>query len=400
MAASDLGTGMTPEPEATAAPDRRRSFWRGRRAMRGRRYLRELGWRHAVAALALLFALFPFLWVVSASINTVDSLTTARFIPDSTTFDNYTSLFEGCEWKVGVPPFECPPRSEAGGTNTPFPLWLWNSFKIALIASVLQLILSALAAYSFSRLRWRGRRAGLISLLLIQMFPQFLAFVAIFLLLDTLESTFGEAIQIGLLGPAILIAVIAAGVLFVAFRADWDKSAKRNAGIFGVVGLGILAWGLLAPDYGVTLFPKIGLGTHTGLVLVYLGGAIGVNTWLIKGFMDSIPVSLDEAAKVDGASEWGVFSKIVLPLARPILIVIFILTFVGLYNEFILAQVLIKDVEQFTYATGLALFVESEYAAKWGQLSAAAILGTAPIVALFYALQDRIVSGLQGAVKG
>jgi ABC-type maltose transport system permease subunit len=116
--------------------------------------------------------------------------------------------------------------------------------------------------------------------------------------------------------------------------------------------------------------------------------------------MDSIPTSLDEAVRVDGGTDWDIFAKIILPLSRPILIVIFVIAFVGLYNEFILAQTLISDVDQFTYATGLNLFVESEYAAKWGQLSAAAIIGTVPILVLFLALQDRIVSGLQGAVKG
>jgi arabinogalactan oligomer/maltooligosaccharide transport system permease protein len=363
------------------------------RRMSAQRWFRELGWRHVVALFAIAFALYPFAWIVMSSINTVDTLTTVSFIPNETTFRNYTALFEGCSWHVGVPPFVC-------DTTTPFPLWLWNSVKIAIIASSMQLILSALAAYSFARLRWRGRRTGLITILLIQMFPQFLAFVALFLLLDTLEETFGEAIQVGLaviMAPLVVIAVV---LVFLARRSDWSARVKRNSYFFaGIVALlGIVA--IFEPGYGITLFPKIGLGTHTGLILVYLGGAIGVNTWLIKGFMDSIPTSLDEAAKVDGATEWDVFSRIVLPLTKPILVVIFILTFVSLYNEYILASVLIRDVDQFTYATGLALFVESEYAAKWGQLSAAAVIGTVPILVLFWALQDRIVSGLQGAVKG
>jgi len=373
-----------------------------RRRMGFQRWFRELGWRHVVAFLAIAFALFPFAWIVMSSINTVDTLTTVKFLPDETTFRNFTALFEGCSWHVGVPPFTC-------DATTPFPLWLWNSVKIAVIASTVQLVLSALAAYSFARLRWRGRRTGLIAILLIQMFPQFLAFVALFLLLDTLEGTFGEAVQVDLWVIVLPLVIIAAILSYLAWRSDWSARTKRKSYAFGITMavLGLITvigpaifdnW--LGPEYGVTLFPTIGLGTHTGLVLVYLGGAVGVNTWLIKGFMDSIPTSLDEAAKVDGATEWDVFYRIVLPLTRPILIVIFILTFVGLYNEFILAQVLIRDVDQFTYATGLNLFVESEYAAKWGQLSAAAVIGTLPILLLFWALQDRIVSGLQGAVKG
>lgn len=386
MATSD----MTPQVAPTIAPVKEPvTHYR----MSRQRWLREIGWRHVVAVLAVLFALFPISWIVMSSINTVDTLTTVSFIPNETTFRNFTALFEGCSWDLGMPPFTC-------DSNTPFPTWLWNSVKIAILASTIQLVLSALAAYSFARLRWRGRRAGLITILLIQMFPQFLAFVAIFLLLDTLENTFSEAIQVGLWVIALPLVLVAGLLLILGQRADWNESTKRNTRIFAVVAgvLGVLA--LVGPNYGVTVFPKIGLGTHTGLVLVYLGGAIGVNTWLIKGFMDSIPTSLDEAAKVDGATEWDVFARIVLPLTRPILIVIFILTFVSLYNEYVLAAVLVRDVDQFTYATGLALFVESEYAAKWGQLSAAAVIGTFPILILFWALQDRIVSGLQGAVKG
>ena len=340
--------------------------------MSRRRYLREIGWRHAVAWLALAFALYPIAWVITASINAQDTLTGATFLPTSTTFHNYTALFEGCQWDAGIPPFSCPE------STTPIPVFMWNSIKIALLASVIQLALSALAAYSFARLRWAGRRVGLISILLIQMFPQFLAFVALFLLLDTLGETFSSAVQLDLWVVAIPLAVIGAAVALMARRSDWSPSTRRNAYITaGVAGL-VLAWALIGQvadswwpfvaNYKVTFFPKIALGTHTGLVLVYLGGSIGVNTWLLKGFMDSIPTSLDEAAKVDGATDWIIFSKIIMPLTKPILLVVFILSFVGLYNELLLASVLIRDVQQFTLPVGLNLFVEAAYSAKWGQL--------------------------------
>ena len=76
--------------------------------------------------------------------------------------------------------------------------------------------------------------------------------------------------------------------------------------------------------------PLIGLGTHIGLIMVYLGGSIGFNSWLIKGFMDTIPTSLDEAAKVDGATDFQIFYKIVAPLSRPIIVVLFVITFIGI----------------------------------------------------------------------
>ena len=179
---------------------------------------------------------------------------------------------------------------------------------MAIIASVLNVIVAALAAYAFSRLRFRGRRAGLLTLLLVQVFPQFLGFIALFLL----------AIQVG------------------------------------------------------ETFEGFGINSHTFLIMVYLGGAIGFNAFLIKGFMDTVPTSLDESAKVDGASP-----------------------------EFILARTLIRATEQFTLAVGLQLFVESEYAAKWGSLAAAAIIGAAPIVLTFLVAQKQIIGGLtSGAVKG
>lgn len=297
-----------PESEAGALMRRRLPF---------RRWMRELGWRHLVALAAVAFSLWPVVWVVSASVNVVDNLTAARLIPQRTTLDNFREFF-------------------TGDPLTPFTRWLWNTWKVATTASVINVFVAALAAYAFSRFRFRGRRVGLLTLLLVQVFPQFLAFIAIFLLL----------LQIG------------------------------------------------------SVFPAVGLGTLAGLVLIYLGGAIGFNAFLIKGFMDSIPISLDESARIDGASPWQVFWHIVLPLARPVLAVIFIITFITLYSEFILAQTLLRQVNDFTFAVGLRLFVQSEYAARWGMLSAAAVIGSLPIVVTFLVAQRHIVSGLtQGAVK-
>lgn len=282
-----------------------------------RRYLREVGWRHLVGVLAVGFTLFPILYVISASVNVAENLQTSRLFPRGVSLESYRKLFNN--------------------PLAPYGWWLWNSFKISTVSAVLIVAMSATAAYSFSRLRWRGRRAGLLLILLVQVFPQFLAFVAIFLLL----------IQIG------------------------------------------------------QLFPTFGLGTHAGLILVYLGGAIGVNTWLLKGYMDSIPFSLDEAAVVDGASHWQVFWHVVLPLSRPILAVVFLLTFIAIYNEYILASVLLRDAQGYTLAVGLQLFVQSEYTARWGQLAAASVIAALPIVGVYLAMQDRIVTGLtQGAVKG
>ena len=282
------------------------------------RWFRTVGWRHLVGLVGALFALFPVVWMVSASINPTDTLSGSQLIPEGATLDNYKAIFEN-------------------PTESPFMTWLWNSYYIAFIVATVSLVLTAMAAFAFSRFRFRGRRLGLLSLLAVQIFPQFLAFVAIFLILD----------QLG------------------------------------------------------TVFPAIGLDTHPGLMLVYLGGAIGINTFLIKGFMDSVPVSLDESARVDGASPWTIFWRIILPLTRPALVVIFIITFVYVFNEFILARTLLTSVEQQTYIVGLQTYSTADYASKWGQLAAGAMIGSVPIVLTFLIFQRGIVSGLtQGAVKG
>jgi len=147
--------------------------------------------------------------------------------------------------------------------------------------------------------------------------------------------------------------------------------------------------------------PGMGLDSHGGLILVYLGGVLGGNVWLMKGFFDSIPRDLDESAMIDGASHWQVFWYVILPLARPILVVIGILTFIGTYGDVILARVLLKSAEQYTLAIGLWNFIEGWYTVKWGLFSAGALMGAIPILAIFYLVQDLIVSGLtRGAVRG
>lgn len=146
--------------------------------------------------------------------------------------------------------------------------------------------------------------------------------------------------------------------------------------------------------------PFIGLNTHAGLILVYLGGAIGMNTWLMKGYFDSIPKSLEEAAYVDGATSFKAFRAIILPLARPILVVIFIIQFIGTYSEYMIASTLLKGDKMYTLAVGLRLFVGQHYDDRWGPFAAAGVLGSIIVIVIFYSLQDLIVSGLTGgAIK-
>jgi len=205
------------------------------------------------------------------------------------------------------------------------------------VTAIGTVLMGASAAYAFSRFRFYGRRGSLTTLLLIQMFPQMLAFVAIFLLLLSLSK----------------------------------------------------------------VFPVIGLNTQLGLIAVYLGGALGVNTFLMYGFFNTVPRELDEAAKIDGASHAQIFFTIILRLVAPILAVVGLLSFVSSYGEFIIAKVVLQKVDRFTLAVGLYQWAADERTAPWGLFAAGAVLAAIPVVLLFQVLQKYIVGGLTaGAVKG
>ena len=219
----------------------------------------------------------------------------------------------------------------------PYWTWYWNSIKISTISTFLSISITTLAAYAFSRFRFQGREMMLRGILLIQVFPGLLAMVAVFLMISDIGN----------------------------------------------------------------FIPWAGLNTHAGLILVYMGGAMGVNIWLMKGFFDTIPRDIDESAMVDGATHWQTFTQLLLPLMRPILIVVGILTFIGTYGDFILARILLKSTEQYTLMVGLQIFTSGQFAQKWGQFTAGALLGALPVMIIYLVLQDYIVGGLTtGSVKG
>ncbi|MBC8097966.1 MAG: ABC transporter permease subunit, partial [Armatimonadetes bacterium] len=185
--------------------------------------------------------------------------------------------------------------------------------------------------------------------------PNLLALVAVFLLLQ----------QIGRMSE-----VIPQALPFLAFI-DW-----RFLNLFGLDSLG-------------------------GLILVYLGGAMGLNTWLMKGFFDSIPREIDESAMVDGATHWQTYRLLIFPLVRPILAVVAVLSFVGTFNEFVLARLLLRTKENWTLMVGLFEFINADFNRDWGKFAAGALVAATPVVIVYLLLQDQIVGGLtQGAVKG
>lgn len=283
--------------------------------MTGRSWFWAVGWRHIVALVACVWALFPIVFVVSAAINPQGTLSSTTLIPEGASLDNFRNLFQ----------------------STDFAWWFFNSILIAGCAAIFSLALSTCAAYAFSRFRFRGRRPGLLFLLIVQMFPAFLAIVVLYLIFTTVTD----------------------------------------------------------------LYPAIGFNTPWSLVLIYMGGALGVNTWLIKGFFDTVPIELDESAKVDGASHFRTFRSIILPLVVPILVVVALLGFINAINEVLIASVFLTQSTTKTLAVGLYGLLEGRRDANFGIFAAGTLLTAIPTVILFYATQKYIAGGLTaGAVKG
>ncbi len=152
-------------------------------------------------------------------------------------------------------------------------------------------------------------------------------------------------------------------------------------------------------DWLGAIAPGFGINSHGSVILAYTGG-IALHIWTIKGYYETIPVEIEEAAKVDGATPWQAFMYVLLPMAVPILMVVFLLAFIGAMNEYPIASVLLQEQDKMTLAIGMKSFLyEQNY--LWGDFAAAAILSGIPITAVFLLAQKWMVAGLTaGGVKG
>ncbi len=157
---------------------------------------------------------------------------------------------------------------------------------------------------------------------------------------------------------------------------------------------------MLIPLY-VIVVQWLGLGNSwLGLILVYSITALPFCVWMLKGYFDTLPYEIEESALLDGASHWTIFTRIILPLARPAIAVTGLFAFMTAWNEFILASIFMDDESLYTVPVGLRFFV-SDYASEWGYFAAGSILVSLPVMLLFLSLQRFLVSGLAaGAVKG
>lgn len=257
--------------------------------------------------LTIIVVMFPVLWIVMSSFSAGDSFFLSSLFPEKFSLKHYAELF----------------------SETDYMLWVWNSLKLCIIVAVIQLALTSLAAYAFSRFRFTGRKYGLMSLLVLQVFPSSMAVAGYYILIYE----------------------------------------------FGLVD------------------------SNIALIFVLAGGS-AFNIWLLKSYIDGIPVALDEAAMIDGANSMQVFVKIILPLAKPQLAVIFLFSFIATYSEYVITSVFLQTPGKMTVALGLQSFISDQFAAHWTMFSAAAVISSIPIMIVFMCLQKFIQSGLvAGSVK-
>lgn len=252
--------------------------------------------------------LFPLVWVASASLSRKATLFAAPLWPTDITFDNYVRLLK----------------------ETDFLRWVVNSAVVCGGGALLSLALTTSMGYAYARLRFRGRRVGLLILFLLQMIPSSIMIMAMYYLL---------------------------------------------------LGLGLL-------------------NTFSGLILVYAGMNIPFSAWLLKGFFDSIPTELEESAFIDGATQTQAMVRIILPLALPMMVAVFLFNIIAFYNDYIIVSIVLTGTENYTVGLGLRFF-QSATGADWALFSTGAIAGAVPLVIIFYSMQRYLVGGLTaGAVKG
>jgi arabinogalactan oligomer/maltooligosaccharide transport system permease protein len=270
---------------------------------------------NGVLVIAVLYAVYPILWVVTLALSPAGTAEPKAFpLPTDVSLDNFRTVT---------------------GAGDPERAWLFgrqllNSLVVSLATAFTAVAIATPTAYALARFSFLGKRAGLRTMLLTQMFPGVASAVPLYLILDAL-------------------------------------------------GL---------------------LDTRSGLVLVYAATAVPFAIFQLRGAFLAIPVDLEEAAMVDGATRTQAFLKVALPAARPAIAVTSLFAFMSAWNEFILAATLLGRESAFTLPVVLQSYV-GEYDANWGAFAAGAILVSVPVMILFYVAQRQLLSGLTaGGVKG
>ena len=272
---------------------------------------------HATLIVASIIAVYPVLRVVTISLRPNDTLLTTdlRIIPENATLENYKEVLFGAPEK---------------NRQSDFFLWIWNSFSVVAVTSVISMMLAAISAYAFSRFRFPGRAVGLVFLLTTQMIPAGMLLLPLFIMLAQLKM----------------------------------------------------------------------INTALGLIIAYSVSSVPLTIWTLKGYYDTIPVDLEEAALIDGANRFTVFTKIILPLSTPALAIAFLFSFMGGWSEYLVARVVLQRNDLFTWPLGIFTYAQ-QFTVSWGQFAAASVLIAIPVMALFLYSSKWLISGLTlGSVKG
>ncbi len=279
---------------------------------------------HAFLIGVVWFTIYPVLWVVTIAFSGKQSLAIADLPAEPGALDRLRAMTPWpAQWSMA--------NFVSVFTDQPFARWVLNSTLIAAATTVVGVALACTAAYAFSRFRFPGRRTGMMSFLVSQMFPGTLTLIPLYII--------------------------------------------------------IVQW--------------LGLGsTRLGLVIVYATTSVPFSVWMLKGYFDTIPKELEEAAVIEGAGPGKIFWRIVLPLAKPAIAITALFSFMTAWNEFIQAATFMDKEDMYTAPVGLRFFVGG-YQQQWGYFAAGSIVVSIPIVVLFLYLQKYLVSGLTaGSVKG
>lgn len=273
-------------------------------------------WKRRVKAILInaeliivsLIVLIPVVWIVMSSFNKGQNLSTASFIPKELTLTNYTRLFK----------------------ETEFGSWFMNSLTVASLNAFISVILILLTAWVLSRFKFKGKKTGLLTLLVLSMFPSFLSMTAVY-----------------------------------------------------------------------TLFIVLGLvNKPIALVILYAAGSIPYNVWLVKGYIDGIPASLDEAAYIDGSSKMYTFVHIILPMSKPIIVYCAVSQFMQPWMDYIIPNLLLTGNKNKTVAVGLYSMISNDQNANFTLFAAGAVLVAVPITILYLVFQKFLVQGIvAGASK-
>lgn len=251
--------------------------------------------------------LYPVIWIVGSAFNPGSSLASSTAIPKHPTLNNFIRLLEETEYKR----------------------WYMNTLSIAIVNMMVSVLLVGTMGYVFARLKFAGKRIGLLTILILQMFPSFMGMIAIY-------------------------------VFFLNF------------------GL---------------------LNQPLALVIIYSAGQIPYNTWLIKGYLKNVSISLDEAAQIDGATKFQIYTKIVLPIMFPILTFVAITQFMAPWFDYILPSFLISSTSRKTLAVGLYELINTQTNTNFTMFAAGAVLVAAPIAILYLFLQRFLIDGLSAGAN-